>query len=449
MSEWARGRAWGALLAASLALASPERASADSPKRAVPDYDGRGPPPTSAGHAALWVPRVLLSPLYFTSEFLIRRPLAAFVTYAERNKLPQALYDFFAFGPEHKAGFAPVAFVDFGFNPSVGVYLFWDDAFFRGNDLRFHGSTWGSDWLAGNLTARIHLPHGNGFSASLTAVRRPDYAFYGTGPNTLEADQSRYGEDRLEGKTLFDLRLGGASGVQAGAGLRSVDFSRGRYGHDPSVEQRAAAGVFALPAGFDRGYTAEYNSLRLFFDSRRSRAQTGSGVRVDLEAEQGSDVRRSPGSGWIRYGGTAGAFRDLGDHGRVVSLAVTALFADPLGSRPIPFTELVALGGVGPMRGFYPGRLVDRSAAVASARYRWPIAVWLDGSIQAAVGNVFGDRLKEIAPRLLRFSGALGIESVGSTDGSFEALVGFGTETFDHGGQIDSVRILLGTNRGL
>ncbi|MDP9151778.1 MAG: hypothetical protein M3O36_17785, partial [Myxococcota bacterium] len=84
----------------------------------------------------------------------------------------------------------------------------------------------------------------------------------------------------------------------------------------------------------------------------------------------------------------------------------------------------------------------------ATARYRWPVAVWLDGSIQAAVGNVFGNRLNELTPDLLRFSGALGIESVGSTDGSIEALVGFGTETFRHGGQVDSVRFLVGTNRG-
>jgi hypothetical protein len=169
---------------------------------------------------------------------------------------------------------------------------------------------------------------------------------------------------------------------------------------------------------------------------------------VELEGEQGSDVRRSPGSGWVRYGGTARGFYDLNDHGRVVSLSLAASFADPLGRQPIPFTELVSLGGSGPMRGFYPGRLVDRSAAVLTARYRWPIWVWLDGSIVGAVGNVFGDHLQEFKPGLLRFSGSLGVESVGSPDSSLELLVGFGTETFDHGGQVDSLRVVLGTNHG-
>ncbi len=141
-------------------------------------------------------------------------------------------------------------------------------------------------------------------------------------------------------------------------------------------------------------------------------------------------------------------FYDLNDYGRIVSLSAAALFAEPLGNEPIPFTELVTLGGDRLMRGFVPGRLVDRSAAVATLRYRWPIAFILDGSIQAAVGNVFGVQLEEFKPGLLRFSGAIGIETVGSTEGSFHALFGVGTETFDHGGQIDSIRFAIGTNRG-
>jgi hypothetical protein len=59
-----------------------------SSKRTMPDYDGRGPRPTTAGEVALWGPRVLLSPLYFVSEWLIRRPLGAAITAAERADLP-------------------------------------------------------------------------------------------------------------------------------------------------------------------------------------------------------------------------------------------------------------------------------------------------------------------------------------------------------------------------
>ena len=424
-------------------------ARADTPrKRDVPDYDGRGKPPTTPGDVALWVPRVLFSPVYFVTEFLIRRPLGALIAGAERAGLPETLYNFFFFGPDHRAGFAPLVFADFGFNPSVGIFAFWDDAFARGNDLRFHGSIWTSDWIAGDVTDKIHLGGKDTLSLDALGVRRPDKVFYGVGPRTLESSQSRFGEDKLQGSATFDFRLWRSSRIETGVGIRSASFYPGHFGNDPSVEFSAARGVFPLPDGFLRGYTEEYNQLLAALDTRRERPADGSGVRIEFEAEQGSDVRQSPASGWIRYGGSAGAFYDLDGRHRVLSISATTVFADPIGKEPVPFTELVSLGGDGPMRGFYPGRLVGQSAAVATVHYRWPIWVWLDGSIQAAVGNVFDEHLDEFKPSLLRFSSAIGIESVGTPDNSIEVLFGIGTETFEHGGQVDSFRLVLGSNRG-
>jgi len=447
----ARGR-WFALGAAALlaAAAIPQSsARADTPpKRDLPDYDGRGSPPTTPGDVALWVPRVIFSPIYFVTEFLIRRPLGALIAGAERAGWPDLLYNFFFFGPDHKAGFAPLVFADFGFNPSVGLFAFWNDAFTKGNDLSLHSGIWTSDWIAGDFADKIHLHGKDTLTFDALGVRRPDKVFYGIGPRSLEASQSRFGIGELQGSATFDFPLWRSSRIKAGVGVRSVDLYHGHYGRDPSVEVSAERGTFPLPPGFGRGYTAEYNHLLAALDSRRERPAEGSGFRVEVEAEQGSDVRHSPASGWIRYGGTAGAFYDLDGRHRVVSLSVTSLFADPLGQEPIPFTELITLGGDGPMRGFYPGRLVGRSAAVATVRYRWPIWVWLDGSLQAAVGNVFDEHLDEFRPSLLRFSSAIGVESVGTPDNSIEILFGIGTETFDHGGQIDSLRLALGSNRG-
>jgi hypothetical protein len=99
------------------------------------------------------------------------------------------------------------------------------------------------------------------------------------------------------------------------------------------------------------------------------------------------------------------------------------------------------------MQGFFPGRLVDRSAAVLTLRYKWPIGPWISGAMRAAVGNVFGEHLDGFDPGLLRFSDTIGIESDSSPDSNFDAIVGFGTETFDHGGQVDSIRVALGVSR--
>jgi hypothetical protein len=437
--------ALGAVFCAALTLAG--NASATE-KRKLPDYDNREPPKTTFGDVAIWVPRVLLSPVYLVTEYGIRWPLGHLISAAERADLPDILYNFFFFGPDHRAGFAPVAFVDFGFRPSIGFYAFWDDAFADGNDLRFHGSTGGSNWFAGVLTDRIHLSREDSLTLSFTGIRRPDQAFFGVGPDTLQGNISRYREGLLEASALADFRLWRASRVEASLGVRSMDFQRGYFGHDLSIVAEAARGIYALPDGFAQGYTAQISTLHLAFDNRRPSPADGSGVRLELEAEQGTDIRQSPGASWLKYGATVGGFLDLNGRNRVISLSLATLFADPLNHRPIPFTELVTLGGPGPMRGFYPGRLRDRSAAVLTAKYRWPIWVWLDGSLQAAVGNVFGEHLEQLDTSRFRFSGAVGLESVGSRDGSFELLVGMGTETFDHGAQVDSARVLVGTNRG-
>src|SRR5690606_7348280 len=114
----------------------------------------------------------------------------------------------------------------------------------------------------------------------------------------------------------------------------------------------------------------------------------------------------------------------------------------------VPFPELVTLGGQEPMRGLYPGRLYDRSAVVARLGYRWPIWIWLDGAIRMEVGNVFGQRLEGFRWERLRWSGAIGVESVGTPDNSFQFLVGLGSETFESGGTLNSFRVAVGTTSG-
>jgi hypothetical protein len=441
--------------ASSPASSQAPRPNATTPKRALPDYDGLGPAPTTAGDVALWVPRVVLSPLYFTTEWLIRRPLGAALTAAERANVPETLYDFFAFGPDHKAGVAPTVFVDFGFNPSIGLYGFWDDAFFKGNDLRAHLSFWPDEWVGGSLVERIRFHDRDFAQLKLLGISRPDQVFYGIGPETPKSAESRYRLDKIDGGVTAHFASWRSSALDTSVGVRAESFGDGHYGGDPGIVEASAAGVFPLPDGFAQGYTAEYNGVRAAIDSRRPYPADGSGVRIEALGEQGNDVRQSPGSGWIKYGAGVGGFWDVNGYRRVLSLSAYALFSDPLGPRPVPFTELVALGGdiatpgdfPAPMPGFYPGRLVGRSGAVATLRYKWPIAPWVDGSLQAAVGDVFGEHLEGFDVRLGRLSGALGIETDGSPDSTMEVLVGIGTEPFALGTQIDTVRLAVGLTR--
>lgn len=412
-------------------------------ERPVPDYDNRGDEPTTAGEVALWVPRIVFSPLYLVSEFVVRRPLGALVTWAEVEDLPTLLLDFFTFGPERKAGIVPTALIDFGFRPSVGIYAFGDDFLFDENDLRLHAATWGPDWLSLTVTDRVEVREDDAWLAfRFVGERRSDWVFFGLGPLSDEDDESRFQKTELGGSALFEADVWRASSVVWEAGVRDVSFGDEACCSDPSISQEFSE----LPPGWG-GYTSLFQRMELAFDTRLERPAAGTGIRISAAGEHAFDLREPLESRWIRYGGNLGLYWDPGGYNRVIRLTLTALFADPVSREEVPFTEQVQLGGTEYMRGYLEGRLIGRSAAVATLEYRWPVWIWLDGTMHAAVGNVFGEHLDGFEWDLLRLSFGLGLRTVDTRDHSFDLLLAFGSEPFDRF-EISSVRFLLGTTRG-
>jgi len=447
MSAWAKGL----LLSLMLCARVPNAAAESQAKRVLPDYDGRAGrgQPTTPGQAMLWVPRVLLFPVYLLTEYVVRRPLGFAITAAERAEVPAALYDIFAFGPDHKAGVIPIAFVDFGFYPSIGLYAFWDDAGFKGHQLRLRGSTSGSRWLAGAVAERFQLTQKTTLALNGSLVHRPDYTYYGTGPDTREAARSRYGADSADLHATLRAAFWRSSSIETSLGYRGASFYPGSFGDDPSLTQQVENGVFPLPDGYQDGYRVGFQRSQLTLDTRRDEDARETGGRFLLRGEHGLDPTQTRAAGWLRYGASLGGFLDLGANGgRILSLSVAAEMADPLGGQPVPFTELVTVGGNDRLPGFRDGRLHGRSGAAATFRYSWPIWIWLDGSLQAAVGNVFGEHLQGISWGQSRFSGAIGMESRGSRDSVFQLLMGFGTETFNSGADVNSIRVVVGARSG-
>jgi len=429
-------------------------AAEPAPKRARPNYDGRGGAREPPARKALWIPRVLLWPAYAVSEYLIRRPLQAALTHAERAGWPGAVSDFLALDQDHPVGVVPFLLIDFGFEPSAGLYAYWDDAGFKGHQLRLRGSTWGPHWLSGTATERFVLGPQE-ITLTATATRRPDYAFYGLGPDTRESSLTRYASDsvhaRFESRLVFD----GRQVLEVTAGYRGARFGhsdydaddRGKPDYQPSLEEAARAGELPLPPGFRDGFRAPFGGARLVLDSR-GRAHVSHGTRLDLSIEESVDLANSPASGWLRYGGTLWGFVDLAEGGRMLSLALTTTLVDPLGDRPVPFTQLASLGGGRNMPGLRSGRLYDRSSVVAMLRYSWPIWLSLNGSLQAGLGNVFGAHFEGLRPGRARLSTAIGLETSGSRDTIFQAIVGFGTETIESGAGLDTIRVSLGVRSG-
>ncbi|HEY3495373.1 MAG TPA: BamA/TamA family outer membrane protein [Polyangiaceae bacterium] len=418
-----------------------------SEKRTPPDYDGRGGPPTTAGDVLLWGPRLLLVPPYFVSEYVIRRPLGWAIAGAERAGLPAYLYNFFTFGPDHNAGIFPTFFIDFGFYPSVGAFAFWNDAFAKGHDLRLRGATWGKNWLAASFAERYHIGKEPLDVIALEGryLKRPDYTFFGLGPDSRQSALLRFGQTELEAKTYLRRQFWRRSLVYGEVGIESNEFTPGGLADDPLLSDAIRTGSVPAPPGYD-GYTVVRSSLLATLDSRPTGARPGSGVRVAAGVGHSSELRHD--TTFVRYGGSLAGFLDVNDRKRVVSLALGARFTDPIARGEVPFTEQVTLGGDEPMRGFYENRLIGESAVVADLGYRWPIWMWLDGTMHAELGNVFGPHLSGFSPGKLRFSGAIGVEDTNPGDNRTQFLIGFGSETFESGGKVSSFRFLFGTTYG-
>ena len=81
-------------------------------------------------------------------------------------------------------------------------------------------------------------------------------------------------------------------------------------------------------------------------------------------------------------------------------------------------------------------------------QYSWPIWIWLDGTMHVAAGNVWGEHLRDLDPKLLRFSTGIGFRTVNTPDHQFEVLIATGTETIEDGLRPNTIRILAGATRG-
>ncbi len=440
-------------------------------KRARRDYDGRDDV-ADAGEVALWIPRVLFFPFYVVTEYFIRAPLGALLVAAER-------YDIIAdlLAPS-TIGVIPTAFIDFGFRPSAGAYFFWNNFLAEGNDFRAHLSFGGIQFWKGGLADRIPFVPPIGiersksyFQMEANFLTRGDLLFWGVGPDTKDEGQATYGIFTVGGGGRFHVEPWRGRIFEAWLTARYTSTDEGacrgqqsivtedyvaRLCNPPTIRRQILDGVYPLPPHYGRPYATLKNGVRVVLDSREPRPAPGTGAAVDVSVEQVSEFDQPKTGGWLNWGGVAAGFVDLTGTQRVLSLTLGARFQDRLREETvIPFTELVGAKHIEDvpdldlMRGFQPGRLLGSSAVVATLEYRWPIWAFIDGTLQAAVGNAFSrPHLEDFDPELLRFSFVGGVRSPNHRDHSFNFLVGFGTNTFREGFQASAFRLVIGGTTG-
>lgn len=432
------------------AASSPAAVHADDPppnppRREVPDYDGRPDPGLDPVEGLLWVPRILTSPLYVVSEYVIRVPLAALITAMEESEAFEILLDIFMFGPDRTIGILPTAFFDFGLSPSVGLYAFWDHFLAEQNDISLHAATWGFDWLTLSVRDTWTPTEDTRLRFRFRLGTRPDQQLWGIGYDATQRERARYGIEQVEGGTDFAFLPAGDNEIRLGATYRGFAFLDDGWDGDPSIGQ--AFGPDELPGAFDTGFSALDLEVAFVVDTRRGNELSQGGVRGTAGAIEhvGLDGVQ-PGSSWLSWYGSIWVGTDALGRGRVFSLRAELRGVNAVGDAVIPFLDLPELGGSsGPMPGFQPGMIRGQSLVAAVLGYTWPIYALLDARLHFGVGNAFGDTFEDFDFERLRMSFGMSLAPRHAGAHLFEMGVGLGTETFEHGpGEIVSVRFFVG-----
>ena len=295
--------------------------------------------------------------------------------------------------------------------------------------------------------------------------QRPESAFHGIGGDS-SPNAARLGERRFDLGLRYRRALSSDLLVTATVGHEWWQFDPTAGDDEDSIARAILNGRFAAPPALEDGVMALSAGGRIDFDSRRGRLfrkprlasdyehVSGSGLtfgthvlqHVGLRATRADPTYAERLPVWISYGATTSGTLDLTATQRRLELELYAFFVDPMpGAGDVPFSHLASLGGSRPMRGFGQRRLIDRSAAVATLRYLWPVWTLLDGTLHASLGNVFGAHLEGFELARLRASFGIGLASATASDHPFELLIAFGTESLENGARIENTRLTAGT----
>lgn len=414
------------------------------PKRPLPDYDGRGDPPTSVGDVVRGVGRVLLFLPRIVVDYGLRWPIGYAVRTVEHSRSARAAFRYvFLQPPAPTMSIVPIAFYDFGFQSSLGVRMLWTDGFLtKGSRASIKLGTGGRDWWRADTSLSVAAPYGLRVGADFGLRNRPDQQFFGIGPDTPQRALARYTHTRTNlalSAGRRELQVFVASVIQIA--------SESHFSDDASIDDQVAAGrIAAAPDGYKELLVTRRLGARVALDSRRDAPESeppSSGVRFDAVLERVRDEERGA---WTHFDGTLGAALVLDPAGEYkLDLRTRVELVAAARDVELPFLELASVGGSRDLRGFGSGRGRDRSAFAMSLDYQWPLAAWLDATTYLSVGNVFGENLAGFHAGALRGTAGLGLGLAGLTgDRQIELWAATGTEPLGDGLDLAGFRLVLG-----
>jgi hypothetical protein len=363
-------------------------------------YDGKTVE-SSPAKAALWVPRVLLFPFRLLF-WALEPPSRLGVEFEQEHHLYGHLYSALT-SDDGQIGIRPTFHWVNSFRPSFGAHVFDDKLLGPGTRSDF-------DILGGVdvFRAAVHLRPTHlgrpvqGYFDTLFD-RRNDWLFTGIGSHApLPPNSSaRYLQDRFDLGMRLDLRPTPVLAFTFGGYFGWRHFDNGEaYSGDPPISQvycRRFNGE-CIPntvsdiqvPGFNQGTQFLRTSAGVHLDLRDDLIRPTVGALIDAEADYSHGIGDDE-SNYFRLRGAAAFSINLWRHRYVLIFRGVTELVLPVESF-VPFSELATLGGPEDLRGFRVQEFRDFSSLLGTAEYRFPLLAWVDTSIFADYGGVFGEK---------------------------------------------------------
>ncbi|GEM_PF-303137 len=429
--------------------------------RSPEDTDGLPDPAPEVEDYLLAVPRGILLPVYLTTEYLVRWPLAQLFTAIERYHVIEYVQGGLTFA-DGNAGFQPLFEFGGGRAGSVGLRFFYDELADGALDFSIGASGWPQRNVAARGNLVLDVPNERSQFVALAGFkRRDDYVYYGVGSQPSGRAESRFEEQTALG------RLGWRAGKDSDPAGAEFDLNvldrKVRCSPGAALDACGPDSEFETPddpypvgasdvAPLGRDYLFGRSRLHVYWDTRPTETRKDSGIRLEGFGALGVGIgAEDQDLSVARYGAEVSGFVDLfGKTPRTLGLRLYAESANTLGDRQIPVGELVALGGAERMRGFRENRFRGRSSLVATLDYRYPVWSFFEGEVFFEVGNVFSEHWSDFSFGGLRGSAGIGLRTVDmlSRHLTYDINLAVGTATFDDGFAITEFRINAGTNWG-
>jgi len=399
-------------------------------------YRGRENP-TTAAEGLAWIPRVLFFPAFLVTEYGVRIPIYKAAEFVDRKHVVPIVQKIF--NPHPQFFWSPTISLDLGAITFVGVQARFEDVGVEGHQIKLAAAFGGTEAWRVKGQDRWQLGD-NAFVGIRGAFeKRWDRPFFGFGPYSRDF-RTNFALARGDAFLFGGVEAGNHFRLQLAPGYRQERTSKGG---NPSIE------VIAFPEDIP-AYGEELHlavaMLDLKLDSR-TEADDNGGVRLLANGTYARDVLNRD-RAFLTLEADLEAAVEVSYPDRVLAARLYAADTVPLGDDPIPFTHLPMLGGPN-HHGFVWARFRDESAVMAEARYRYPIAYYMDAQLSASAGNVFARHFEDFDLGALTASLGAGLRTRRIGPAPIELTFAVGTSRFDERFAVESFRVYFSTTDGL